>query len=157
MRGRRPPQVLGVGAGDRHRGDDDSRHDPHGRVENTVESDRRRQAGSESGEKQCHWSHGQRCHRLLRASEVVSTTLLSGASITKIADSLARRDLLVRQKSERYGRVVLLALTDAGRTVTDEEMPRRLADDEQLIAALTPAERETLAGLLRKVCAALGE
>lgn len=59
--------------------------------------------------------------------------------------------------TERDRRVVRLALTDAGRTVADEEMPRRLADDEQLIAALTPTERETLAGLLRKVCAALGE
>lgn len=98
-----------------------------------------------------------RADRPLRASEVVSTTLLSGASITKIADSLVRRELLVRQKSDRDGRVVLLALTDAGRAVIDNEMPRRLADDEQLIAGLSPAERETLAGLLRKVCAALGE
>ncbi|KWX67492.1 MarR family winged helix-turn-helix transcriptional regulator [Mycobacterium sp. NAZ190054] len=98
-----------------------------------------------------------RAGRPLRASEVVSTTMLSGASITKIADSLVRRELLVRQKSERDGRVVLLALTDTGRAVVDDEMPRRLADDEQLIAGLTPAERETLAGLLRKICAALGD
>src|SRR5690348_1556879 len=32
----------------------------------------------------------------LRASEVVSTTLLSGASITKIADALVSRGLMVR-------------------------------------------------------------
>lgn len=98
-----------------------------------------------------------RADRPLRASEVVSTTLLSGASITKIADSLVGRGLVVRQKSERDGRVVLLALTEAGRAVVDDEMPRRLASDAQLIAGLTPAERETLAGLLRKICAALGE
>lgn len=53
--------------------------------------------------------------------------------------------------------MVLLALTDDGRTVVDEQLPRRLADDEQLIAGLTADERETLAGLLRKVCAALGD
>ncbi|WNG85309.1 MarR family transcriptional regulator [Mycobacterium sp. ITM-2016-00317] len=98
-----------------------------------------------------------RADRPLRASEVVSTTMLSGASITKIADSLVRRGLLVRHKSDRDGRVVLLALTDAGQAVVDDEMPRRLADDEQLIAGLTPAERATLTTLLRKVCAALGE
>lgn len=98
-----------------------------------------------------------RAERPLRASEVVSTTLLSGASITKITDSLVNRGLMVRQKSERDGRVVLLALTDAGRAVVDDEMPRRLADDEQLIAGLTATEREALTGLLRKVCAALGE
>ncbi|BBZ33616.1 MarR family winged helix-turn-helix transcriptional regulator [Mycolicibacterium confluentis] len=98
-----------------------------------------------------------RAGRPLRASEVVSTTMLSGASITKLTDGLVRRGLLDRQKSDRDGRVVLLALTDDGRTVVDEQLPRRLADDEQLIAGLTADERETLAGLLRKVCAALGD
>lgn len=98
-----------------------------------------------------------RAGRPLRASEVVSTTMLSGASITKIADSLVRRDLLMRQRSEHDGRVVLLALTDAGRVVVDTQMPRRLADDEQMIAGLSQAERETLAALLRKICSALGE
>lgn len=93
----------------------------------------------------------------MRASEVVSTTMLSGASITKIADSLLRRGLLVRQKSERDGRVVLLALTQAGRAVVDDEMPKRLADDDEVIAALSAAERDTLAQLLRKICTALGE
>lgn len=98
-----------------------------------------------------------RAGRPLRASEVVSTTMLSGASITKIADSLVRRELLVRQKAERDGRVVLLALTDTGRTVVDFHMPRRLADDAGIIAGLTSAERETLADLLRRVCITLGE
>lgn len=98
-----------------------------------------------------------RAARPLRASEVVSTTMLSGASITKIADSLLRRELLVRQKSERDGRVVLLTLTAAGQAVVDDEMPRRLADDADMIAGLSAAERETLAHLLRKICATLGE
>lgn len=97
-----------------------------------------------------------RAGRPLRASEVVSTTMLSGASITKIAENLCRRELLERQKSERDGRVVLLVLTPEGRSVVDEEMPRRLADDEQLISGLTAAERDTLAALLRKVCVTLG-
>lgn len=98
-----------------------------------------------------------RADRPLRASEVVSTTMLSGASITKIADSLVRRGLVVREKSERDGRVVLLAPTDAGRAVVADEMPRRLSDDQRVIAGLTDAERDTLSTLLRKVCAALGD
>lgn len=98
-----------------------------------------------------------RAGRPLRASEVVSTTMLSGASITKIADSLAERGLLARQKSTRDKRVVLLELTAAGQSVVDAQFPRRLADDRELIAGLTPTEQATLAGLLRKVCATLGE
>ncbi|WP_419221980.1 MarR family winged helix-turn-helix transcriptional regulator [Gordonia sp. CPCC 206044] len=97
-----------------------------------------------------------RVDRPLRASDVVSTTLLSGASITKISDSLSRRGLLVRRKSERDGRVVLLEITDEGRRVVDAELPRRLADDEQALSRLTPVERETLAALLRKVSEAIG-
>ena len=63
----------------------------------------------------------------------------------------------MRSKSERDGRVVLIELTDAGRAMVEDQMPRRLADDEEMIAGLSAAERDTLAGLLRKVCAALGE
>lgn len=98
-----------------------------------------------------------RADRPLRASEVVSTTMLSGASITKIADTLVRRGLLVRERSARDGRVVLLTLTDAGRAVVDDAMPRRLDNDRRLISALTTAEQDTLTRLLRKLCAALGE
>lgn len=98
-----------------------------------------------------------RSDRPMRASEVVSTTMLSGATITNIADTLSTRGLLQRQRSERDGRVVLLSLTDAGRAVVDAEMPRRLADDAALIATLTADERQVLAALLRKVCIALGE
>ncbi|GAA3724112.1 MarR family winged helix-turn-helix transcriptional regulator [Gordonia hankookensis] len=97
-----------------------------------------------------------RSDRPLRASEVVSTTMLSGASITKITESLSRRGLLERRKSERDGRVVLLELTAQGRALVDDELPRRLADDERALAGLTPAERESLAALLRKISAAVG-
>ncbi|MXP22746.1 MarR family transcriptional regulator [Gordonia sp. HNM0687] len=96
-----------------------------------------------------------RSPRPLRASEVVSTTMLSGASITKITENLARRGLLVRRKSERDGRVVLLEPTDAGRELVDAELPRRLADDEAALAGLSPHERESLAALLRKVSVAV--
>lgn len=93
----------------------------------------------------------------LRASEVVSTTALSGASITKLSDSLARRGLVRRGKSPRDGRVVLLELTGAGRAVVDVELPRRLADDEHALSGLTAAERDQLVALLRKVARTLGD
>ena len=91
-----------------------------------------------------------------RASEVGSTTMLSGASITKITDTLSHRGLLERRRSERDGRVVLLEVTDAGRRVVEAELPRRLADDERALSGLTPAERDALAALLKKVSRAVG-
>lgn len=96
-----------------------------------------------------------RADRPLRASEVVSTTMLSGASITKLTENLSKRGLLRRNRSSRDGRVVLLDLTDDGRRLVDEELPRRLADDEQVLAVLDADERATLTALLRKVSANL--
>ncbi|WLP91956.1 MarR family transcriptional regulator [Gordonia sp. NB41Y] len=98
-----------------------------------------------------------RADRPLRASEVVFTTMLSGASVTKISDSLSRRGLLERHKSERDGRVVLLTSTDAGRALVDRELPRRLDDDRQVLDGLDDAERAALTTLLRKVSLSLGE
>lgn len=98
-----------------------------------------------------------RADRPLRASEVVSTTMLSGASITKLTERLATLDLLHRRKSERDGRVVLLELTDAGRELVDTQFPRRLARDTELVAELDDDERSTLITLLRKVSRSLPE
>lgn len=92
-----------------------------------------------------------RSDRPLRASEVVSTTMLSGASITKLSERLSDLGLLQRKKSERDGRVVLLELTDAGRELVDIQFPRRLARDTAMLATLSPDERSTLIALLRKV------
>lgn len=83
--------------------------------------------------------------------------MLSGASVTKISDSLSRRGLLERHKSERDGRVVLLTSTDAGRALVDRELPRRLDDDRQVLDGLDDAERAALTTLLRKVSLSLGE
>jgi DNA-binding MarR family transcriptional regulator len=98
-----------------------------------------------------------RADRPLRASEVVSTTKLSGASITKLTERLADLDLLARRKSDRDGRVVLLELTDTGRELVRVQFPRRLARDTAVLAGLTVKERATLVQLLRKVSRAIAD
>jgi DNA-binding MarR family transcriptional regulator len=92
-----------------------------------------------------------RSPRPLRASEVISTTMLSGASITKLADRLAGAGLLERQKFERDGRVVLLAPTAAGRDFVQRELPRRLDREWQLLDGFSPEEVGQLAALLRRL------
>jgi DNA-binding MarR family transcriptional regulator len=98
-----------------------------------------------------------RSDRPLRASEVVSTTMLSGASITKLTERLADLKLLRRRKSERDGRVVLLELTDAGRDLVNTQFPRRLARDANVLAGLDADERSTLVRLLRKLSQSVTE
>ncbi|WP_068273808.1 MarR family winged helix-turn-helix transcriptional regulator [Aldersonia kunmingensis] len=92
-----------------------------------------------------------RSPRPLRASEVMSTTMLSGASITKLADRLTTAGLLERLKFERDARVVLLAPTAAGRELVERELPLRLDREWHLLADLSPNEVHDLAALLRRV------
>lgn len=87
----------------------------------------------------------------LRASEVTSVTLLSGASTTKISERLVKVGLVERLRFERDARVVLLQLTDAGVELVDRVFPTRLERDKELLDGLDPRELETLAALLRKV------
>ncbi|WP_345342574.1 MarR family transcriptional regulator [Rhodococcus olei] len=96
-----------------------------------------------------------RSDRPLRASEVTTATMTSGASTTKHADRLARVGLVERLPFERDGRVVLLHLTDAGRAVVDQEFPARVDRDRRMLEGLTSDEQATLAALLRRVAANL--
>lgn len=92
-----------------------------------------------------------RSDRPLRASEVTAVTMVSGAATTKHADRLVKLGLVERERFERDGRVVLLRVTDAGRAMVDEEFPRRVERDRQLLHGLDDAERQLLAGLLRRI------
>ncbi|MFD1815498.1 MarR family winged helix-turn-helix transcriptional regulator [Rhodococcus gannanensis] len=92
-----------------------------------------------------------RSDRPLRASEVTTATMSSGASTTKHADRLTRAGFLERLPFERDGRVVLLQLTDAGRALVDAEFPARVERDRRMLDGLDEDERATLAALLRRV------
>ncbi|MGW6694456.1 MarR family winged helix-turn-helix transcriptional regulator [Rhodococcus sp. NPDC054953] len=92
-----------------------------------------------------------RSDRPLRASEVTTATMTSGASTTKHTDRLTRIGLVERLRFERDGRVVLLQPTDAGRALVDREFPARVERDRRLLEGLDADEQATLAGLLRRV------
>lgn len=96
-----------------------------------------------------------RSDRPLRASEVTTATMTSGASTTKYADRLTRAGFIERLPFERDGRVVLLQLTDTGRAVVDEAFPARVERDRRMLEGLDDDERTTLANLLRRIAANL--
>jgi len=75
---------------------------------------------------------------LLRASGTVSFRI----------DRLERAGWVRREPDPADGRNVFVALTKAGHRIVDTVAPAHLANEEQLLAALSPAERATLAGLL---------
>lgn len=93
----------------------------------------------------------RRSDRPLRASEVTSVTMLSGASTTKISERLVKVGLVERRRLDRDARVVLLALTPGGRELVDRVFPIRLQRDRELLDGLDADELTSLAALLRKV------
>lgn len=94
-----------------------------------------------------------RSERPLRASEVTSSTMLSGAATTKLTARLESVGFIERTRSDRDGRVVMLRLTDEGRDIVEEQLPICLDQDRFFIDGLDAEEQTTLAELLRKVSA----
>jgi DNA-binding MarR family transcriptional regulator len=76
-------------------------------------------------------------------------------TVTSNVSMLERRGLCVRRASEQDKRLVIVQLTVKGEK-TIKRVFRRFNQGEQAIASvLTPAERQTLARLLRKVVAGI--
>lgn len=90
----------------------------------------------------------------LRAREVATVTSSAGATVTKRLDRLEAAGLVERRTLERDRRGVLVSLSTRGRALVDEVLPEHTGRESDLLAGLSPAERDTLAGLLARVLAA---
>mgnify|MGYP003111005869 CR=1 FL=1 len=71
---------------------------------------------------------------------------LTRGAITKLADRLIAKSLILRQANAQDGRAQTLTLTDMGRALVPD-----LAADAEFFDALTPEERETLMRLLKSL------
>lgn len=74
----------------------------------------------------------------------------SGTTSFRI-DQLERAGLVRREADPEDGRGALVTLTRKGMGVFDAVVPKHLANERELVAALTGAERQMLATLLRKL------
>jgi len=70
-------------------------------------------------------------------------------------DRLERAGMTERRPDPNDRRGKLIALTAQDRAIVDETLTKHVANEEKLIAALTPAEQERLNHLLKKLIAAL--
>ncbi|MET7968545.1 MarR family transcriptional regulator [Micromonospora sp. NPDC005305] len=89
-------------------------------------------------------------------SEIAGDLRMAPASITARVDALVRRGFVRRIPSEVDRRRIDVELTDAGRAAWRRAIG--VVGDEELrvFGALTPDERRTLSGLLRRVTLAAG-
>jgi len=82
---------------------------------------------------------------------LLQQTLVSSGTMTNRIDRLVERGFVERHTDPHDGRGVLVAMTDAGRTAVDGAMGELVAREAELLGALSAADQERLAGLLRKL------
>ncbi|HYY09822.1 MAG TPA: MarR family transcriptional regulator, partial [Kineosporiaceae bacterium] len=85
----------------------------------------------------------------LTAGDLMRSAMVTSGAITQRLDRLEARGWVRRGPHPGDGRVVLVTLTDDGRSLVDRVLPDHLATEERLLAALSPEQRTTLAALLR--------
>jgi len=88
----------------------------------------------------------------LRMTELAERVLLSRSGLTRLVDRLEREGLVERQACPSDARGTLAVLTGAGWTRLREAWPTHLAGVvDRVVGRFTPAELETLGGLLSRL------
>jgi DNA-binding MarR family transcriptional regulator len=91
----------------------------------------------------------------LNPTQLMRTTMLSSAGMTKRLDRLAEAGLVERVANPNDRRGTLVKLTRRGKITIDRLLPLHLSNEQQLLAALSPAQQRTLDELLRALLANL--
>ncbi len=92
----------------------------------------------------------------LTAGELVAQTMVTTGAMTNRVDRLAALGLVERRPGEDR-RTVIVHLTEAGRAKVDEVSETHMATERDILSALSPTQRDQLAGLLKKVLVSLGD
>jgi DNA-binding MarR family transcriptional regulator len=87
----------------------------------------------------------------LRPSDFTGSLMLTSSGTTKRLDRLEQAGLIRRDPDPRDRRGVLITLTEAGIELIDRLTAAHMANEARLLGALSDAERDRLAGLLRKL------
>ncbi|MEZ0064445.1 DNA-binding MarR family transcriptional regulator [Streptacidiphilus sp. MAP12-20] len=93
----------------------------------------------------------------LNARALLKSAMVTSGAITNRVDKLAAKGLVERRPCPTDRRAVLIRLTPAGKELIDAVAPGHIRNEERLVAALTPAERDQLSGLLRKLLVSRGD
>jgi DNA-binding MarR family transcriptional regulator len=93
-------------------------------------------------------------HRL-SPTQLAESTLVATGTMTNRLDKLEARDLVRRTANPDDRRSLAVELTEAGRRMVDELVGEHVANEEQMLSALSQREREQLTRLTRKLLAHL--
>ncbi len=87
----------------------------------------------------------------LSPKQLLQQTLVSSGTMTNRIDRLVGRRFVRREADPADGRSVLVTLTDDGRVRVDAAITRLVDAEADLLRALSRADRDRLAALLRKL------
>ncbi|GAB3600641.1 MarR family winged helix-turn-helix transcriptional regulator [Microbacterium tumbae] len=87
----------------------------------------------------------------LSPKQLLQQTLVSSGTMTNRIDRLVARRLVRREADPGDGRSVLVTLSDDGRMRVDAAITRLVDVEAELLRGLSRADRDRLAGLLRKL------
>jgi len=87
----------------------------------------------------------------LSPSDLGEKILKSNANLTTVIDSLEKKQLVARERSENDRRRVTVILTRSGEALIARIFPRHAETIERALSILTPEEQQQLGQLLKKL------
>jgi DNA-binding MarR family transcriptional regulator len=87
----------------------------------------------------------------LAPRELIALTLVTSGTMTNRIDRMEEQGLVSRRRDEDDRRSVLVGLTPAGTLRVDACLAELLLHERKILATLSEAEQESLAGLLRRL------
>ncbi|BAW03403.1 MarR family winged helix-turn-helix transcriptional regulator [Nocardia seriolae] len=93
----------------------------------------------------------------LSAGALNKAAMITSGAITNRIDRLTAKGWAERVPDAHDRRAIRVHLTDTGRDLIDRILPLHMANEQRLLAALSPTDRETLIPLLRKFSESLGD
>jgi DNA-binding MarR family transcriptional regulator len=87
----------------------------------------------------------------LSPKQLLQQTLVSSGTMTNRIDRLVERGLVQRRTDPNDGRGIIVTMTTRGRESVDSAISELLQYERELLGALSPAEQDRLAALLRKL------
>ncbi|BCH07414.1 MarR family transcriptional regulator [Mesorhizobium sp. 131-3-5] len=87
----------------------------------------------------------------LTPTDLYEATMVTSGAMTNRLDRLEKAGLILRGPHPNDRRGIVVQLTEKGLALIDEALTAHVANEHEIVAGLTPAERETLSHLLEKL------
>jgi Transcriptional regulators len=91
--------------------------------------------------------------REMEACDLAAAVGISRPTATGVVTTLEGRGFASRRKAPKDRRMVLVSLTEEGRTKIEEVFPRFNAEESAVASTLTPEQQESAASMLRALLA----